>query len=94
MVTNTETDTKEYSDDFDTDSKSSDDGKAKMELLAGPADVVLTDSEVHMAVSDQDEPMMDLKMAENAIQASGVKMGENTIQASDVNVAHVTETAS
>ena len=62
----TETDTKEYSDDFDTDSKCSDEGKVKLELLATPAEVVGTDSEIDMVVSDQDEPMVDMKLGEIA----------------------------
>ena len=61
--------TKDYSDDFDsTDSHSSWDAVNRLKLLQAPVLVVQTDSELEMAVSDNDEPMMKLdekKFAQN-----------------------------
>ena len=55
------TEGKEYSDDFDsTDSHTSWDAVDRLKLLNAPVETVQTDSEIDMAVSDHDEPLMNL----------------------------------
>ena len=54
-----------YSDDFDSDSKSLEEniiqeGHSKLKLLDLPTEIVATDSEMEIATSDQEEPLMNL----------------------------------
>ena len=54
-----------YSDDFDSDSKNLEENIArecdsKLKLLDLPTEVVATDSEMEIATSDQEEPLMNL----------------------------------
>ena len=66
---------KDYSDDFDsTDSHGSWDAVNRLKLLNAPVETVQTDSELDMAVSDHDEPLMKLESLNDDLNKTVVKV--------------------
>ena len=75
VTSKVESGTKDYSDDFDSDSNSSNDGNMKHELSSPPTDVTSRDSENDNAVDCSDEPLSEHG---NNVSAHGVSGLENS----------------
>ena len=85
-----DTDDCEYIDDFDSDSKGSDDTN-NLKVPKLPVEVVNTDSELELATSDHEEPLMDLSTVRGELKHNDLveKMQENVICTSSSNTVEI-----